>query len=270
MRRVARLLALALSVLLGLAIAAAAQDSATQDKPPSPIQPAREISLALSEDQVSELDAWITAMEKWQRYQARWNNRPARDGFGRIAQRRQLPDPPEWLSAHCDAAAAAHVYLDTQETTACRLLVDPHAPIQSVPNAIQKARLDAEKEPKHTSFLTRIHIDGLWTTASSNNRFYGIVGSHVSLVDVGRLQVFGPPGVLLLSVPDVNGDRRLTLGYTWGLSVRLADVALFGRSKDMTLFLNVSKVWTATGTESQGTGSGYDMMGFSIAPRKKR
>ena len=87
---------------------------------------------------------------------------------------------------------------------------------------------------------------------------------------MGRLQVFGPPGVLLLSVPDVNGDRRLTLGYTWGLSVRLTDVALFGRSKDMTLFLNVSKVWTATGADSQGTGSGYDMMGFSIAPRKKR
>jgi len=123
---------------------------------------------------------------------------------------------------------------------------------------------------KHTSFLTRVHIDGLWTTASSNNRFYGLVGSHVSLVDVGRLQVFGPPGVLLLSVPDASGSRRITLGYTWGLSVRLADVRIFGPTRDMTLFLNVSKVWIATGSEGQGTSRGYDMMGFSIAPRKKR
>jgi len=270
MRRVARVLPLSCSLLLGIVTAAAGQTSAAQSPSQPSIEPVSEISIpSLSEDQISELNAWVTAMEKWQRYQAKWNNRPARDGLGRIAPRRPVPDPPEWLPAHCDAAAAAHVGLDAHETTACRLLADPHAPIKSVPSPVQSARLDAEKGPKHSSFLTRIHIDGLWTTASSNNRFYGLVGSHVSLVDVGRLQVFGPPGVLLLSVPDVNGDRRLTLGYTWGLSVRLADVALFGRQKDMTLFLNVSKVWTATGADSQGTGSGYDMMGFSIAPRKR-
>jgi hypothetical protein len=270
MRRVARVVALACSVLLGITFVVAAQEVSGQSAPQTFPDRAREISIALSEDQISELTAWLTAMEKWQRYQARWNNRPARDGLGRIAPRRQVPDHPEWLPAHCKAAAEAHLRLATDEETACRLLEDPLAPIASVPTAAQRARLEAEKGPKHTSFLTRIHIDGLWTTASSNNRFYGIVGSHVTLVDVGRLQVFGPPGVLLLSVPDVNGDRRMTLGYTWGLSVRLTDVRLFSGTKDMTLFLNLSKVWTASGGNRNGTGSGYDMMGLSIAPRKKR
>jgi hypothetical protein len=115
-----------------------------------------------------------------------------------------------------------------------------------------------------------VHLDGLWTTAASQNRFYGIVGSHVSLVDVGRLQVFGPPGVMVLSVPDVNGSRRITVGYTWGLSVRLGDVRIFGPTKDKTLFLNVSKVWLTGNVTSEETTGGYQMMGLSIAPRRKR
>jgi hypothetical protein len=270
MRRIARVVALVCSALLWTTFLASAQEVSEQNAPQTSPDRVREISVALSEDQISELTAWLTAMEKWQRYQAKWNNRPARDGLGRIAPRRQVPDPPEWLTAHCDAAAAARVHLGTDESTACRLLEDPRAAVTSVPTPIQKARLEAEKGPKHTSFLTRVHIDGLWTTASSNNRFYGIVGSHVTLVDVGRLQVFGPPGVLLLSVPDVNGDRRITVGYTWGLSVRLTDIRLFSGTKDMTLFLNLSKVWTASSAERNGTSSGYDMVGFSIAPRKKR
>jgi hypothetical protein len=81
--------------------------------------------------------------------------------------------------------------------------------------------------------------------------------------------VFGPPGILLLSVPDYAGSRRVTLGYTWGLSVRLADVRLFRPAKDVTVFLNVSKVWMANGGDERTPG-GYNMMGFSIASRKKR
>jgi hypothetical protein len=269
MRRVARFVALVCSVLLWTTFVAA-QEVSGQIVPQTPSDDPRDISVVLSDDQISELTAWLTAMEKWQRYQAKWGNRPARDHLGRIAPRRPVPDPPEWLPAHCEAVAAAHLRPSAEETTACRLVDDPHAPVTAVPTAVQKARQEAEAGPKHTSFLTRVHIDGLWTTASNNNRFYGIVGSHVTLVDVGRLQVFGPPGVLLLSVPDVNGDRRITLGYTWGISVRLTDVRLFGGTKDMTLFLNVSKVWTATGADSHGSGTGYDMMGLSLAPRKKR
>jgi hypothetical protein len=269
MRRVARVLALCSSVLFSVAIAAAGQAVAPQQPHPFP-DSAGDISFALSKDQDQELTSWLEAMKKWQRYQARWNNRPARDGLGRIASRKPVPDPPQWLGAYCERAAEAHVDLEPDETIACRLVVDPRASFDAVPGALQTARADEELPPRHTSFLTRVHIDGLWTTASSNNRFYGLVGSHVSLVDVGRLQVFGPPGVLLVSLPDADGSRRITLGYTWGLSVRLSDVRLFGPTRDMTLFLNVSKVWIAGSSGAQGTSRGYDMMGLSIAPRKKR
>ena len=177
--------------------------------------------------------------------------------------------PRRGSERYCTRAAAAHVLeLDPRTKVACLLLEDPRTAIAAVPTPAQAARLDAEKS-KHSSFMTRVHLDGLWTSASSGTRLYGLVGSHISLVDVGRLQVFGPPGVLLLSVPDYAGSRRVTLGYTWGLSVRLADVRLLGPAKDMTLFLNVSKVWMADGADER-TAGGYKMMGLSIASRKKR
>jgi hypothetical protein len=265
-----RLLALSCSLLFGAATAAAAQSSPPPDSPP-PLTDAADSFVPLSADQDRELTTWLTEMEKWQRYDAKWSNRPARDGLGRIVKRQQRPEVPAWLDAHCAAARAARVLeLEARTKTACRLLDDPRAAIDTVPTPAQAARLDAEKPPKYSSFLTRVHLDGLWTTASTGGRFYGLIGSHVSLVDVGRLQVFGPPGVLLLSVPDTDGSRRITLGYTWGLSLRLTDVRVFGPTKDMTLFLNLSKVWVASGGENHGSSRGYDIMGFSIAPRKKR
>lgn len=257
MPRPAGLLALTCALLIGISVTAAAQDVGDLDAS----------GLALSPAQDRELAKWLKAMEKWQRYDARWFNRPARDRLGRVTARQPPPDPPEWLGAHC--AAAGVLDADGRTTTACRLFEDPRAPMGSVPAHVQAARLAAEEGPKHSSFLTRVHIDGLWTTTSTNGRFYGIIGSHVSLVDVGRLQVFGPPGVLLLSVPNGEGSRRLTLGYTWGLSIRLTNVRVFG-SKKMTLFVNVSKVWTASGADNAGTSRGYDIVGLSLAPSKNR
>jgi hypothetical protein len=106
------------------------------------------------------------------------------------------------------------------------------------------------------TFLSRIHLDGLWTTTSTDARFYGLVGSHISLVDVGRVQFFGPPGVIVLSIPDGHGSRQIRMGYTWGMSVRLVDVRLFAPSKNLTLFLSMTKVWIVGGTYDRRLRSG--------------
>ena len=255
---------LTLSCLVLLEISAAATSQQLPDPPPP-----TDTSLVLLQEQNRELGVWLSAMEKWQRYDIKYSNRPAHDAMGSIARHRPPPDAPAWLGAYCTGATAAHVLeLDPRTKVACLLLEDPRTPIAAVPTPAQAARLDAEKS-KHSSFMTRVHLDGLWTSASSGTRLYGLVGSHISLVDVGRLQVFGPPGVLLVTVPNENGGRRVTLGYTWGLSVRLADARLFGPAKDVTVFLNVSKVWMANGGDARTPG-GYNMMGFSIASRKKR
>ena len=264
--RCARLLAASCPLLLGIVTAASAQSVQLLDPSTPSSLPAL---VALSREQSRDLDRWLAAVEEWQRYDTKWHNRVVRDARGRVVARRPPPAPPDWLAAHCASAAAAGVVdVDARTAMACRLLADPRSPLESVPAVVQAARLDAEKPSKHSSFLTRVHLDGLWSTASTERRYYGIVGSHVSLVDVGRLQIFGPPGVLLLSVPDGGEDRRITLGYTWGVSLRLMDVRLFGPTENMTLFLNVSKVWV--NASSGGRREAFDIAGFSLAPRKKR
>jgi hypothetical protein len=262
-----RVLALFCSVLLGLATAAAARQLGPPDAPPAPTT--FEI-VPLIPEQETELTAWLTTLKKWQQYDEKWRNRPARDGWGRIEERRPSPTAPDWLGPYCASVTAAGLMgLEERIEIACRVLADPRASFAAVPPPVS-ARLSAEKPPSHSSFLTRMHLDGMWSTTSTNGRIYGIVGTHLSLVDIGRIQVFGPPGLMLLSVPDGHGGRRAEFGYTWGLSIRLGDVRLGGPTKNMTVFLNISKVFLGSTETTAGDSRGYDIVGFSIAPRKKK
>jgi hypothetical protein len=250
--------------------------SAVAQQPPllpsSPVVIPASRPLQLSDDQQRELAQWIDDMSKWLRAEKRWPNQPAHDAYGRIVLRKPQPEPPQWLQPICagrdEASLAA---LPERVARGCRLLsglsVDPEA--AAIQQQTQTARADKEKVTK-TSFLSRVHLDGLWTTTSSDVRFYGLVGSHISLVDVGRVQFFGPPGVLLLSVPDGSGSRQIRVGYTWGMSVRLTDIRIFGAHKNATLFLSVTKCWTVGSNLDRFGSGGFDIAGLSIAPRKNR
>jgi hypothetical protein len=247
------------TMLLAAATGAAAQASPQQPPQRAEVDPDTPVLLP---EQDRELAAWLTAMDEWRQFDAKWTNRVARDKLGRVAARPPVPEAPAWLPAYCiDASRAGVLDLQAHTRMACRLLADPRAAVGSVPAHVKAARDDAERPAPYSKFLTRIHLDGLWTTMN-NGRSYGIVGSHMSLVDVGRVQVFGPPGVLVMTVPQADGSRRIELGYTWGVSIRLSDVRLFG-SKDMSLFMNVTKVWVS------GGGS-HDIVGLSLARRARR
>ena len=242
----------------------------------SSILPSRPLNLSpppdrLTADQARELDAWLHEMEKWQKMDKRWHNEPAHDPFGRIIKRTARPDQPVWLDDRCRALQADTVAaLGGSLGRACRLLAqldaDPSA--DAIRAATTTQRKDSEALVKG-SFLTRVHIDGLWTTTSTDVRFYGLVGSHISLVDIGRVQFFGPPGVIVLSMPGPRG-REIRAGYTWGMSVRLRDIRLFSPTRNMTLFLTMSKVWVTGGTFDRLAPGGFDIAGFSLAPRKAR
>lgn len=251
-------------LVIGAAAGAAAQ-------PPLPAVSAVPVFVGpLSADQDRELDGWLAEMELWKQFELKYRNRPARDSIGRIVARPARPAVPVWLNPYCAAAKAAGV-ADLQERTerACRLAADPWGGADPAWLQAQAARDDAETPDEHSSFLTRLHVDGLGVTTSSGTRVYGLVGTHMTLVDVGRVQIFGPPGVMLLSLPDTGGRRRLTLGYTWGLSVRLADVRLLTPERRMTLFLTMSKVWVNSGSHHLDAG-GLQIVSFSLAPRKRK
>lgn len=261
-----RTLAIFCSAILGFATAAGARQLPT----PAPDAPGTFEITPLTPEQETELTTWLTALKKWQAYDEKWRNRPARDAWGRIAERRPSPPPPGWLEPYCGALDAAGLTgFEERTEIACRVLADPRASFAAVPPPLN-ARLSAEKPPRHSSFFTRLHLDGMWSTTSTNGRLYGIVGTHMSLVDIGRIQVFGPPGLMLLTVPDGTGGRRIELGYTWGLSIRLGDVRINAPTKNMTVFLNISKVFLGSMETRAGESRGYDIVGFSIAPRKKR
>ena len=249
------------SLLFGLATSAAAQQPSPVSGPP-PAATTFEIA-ALTPEQDGQLAAWLTGMAKWQQYDEKWRNRPVHDYWERIVERKPPPSPPDWLPPQCQSIAAAEMTgFDARVDYACRLVDDARAlPDRSTFSAPPDV-------PRHSSFLTRIHIDSLWTTTQDGSRFYGIIGTHISLVDMGRVQVFGPPGILLLTVPDGYGGRRVTLGYTWGVSLRLADVKVGAKSKNFTLFLNVTKLFVGGGAVGvQGT-QGYNLVGLSLAPLK--
>jgi hypothetical protein len=269
MRRLLRV-ALAVGCLLLTCRPAAAQQPPVLPSYPVAIPDNR--PLQLSEAQQRELAHWIDEMSKWQRVEKRWPNQPAHDAYGRIVVRRPQPEAPVWLEPICAGHNEASLpSLPDQVVRACRLLaglsVDPE--VEALQQQTANARANKERLIKG-SFLSRVHLDGLWSTTSSDVRFYGLVGSHISLVDVGRVQFFGPPGVLLLSVPDGRGSRQIRVGYTWGMSVRLADVRLFGARKNATLFLSVTMCWTVGRIFDRLGSGGFDIAGLSLAPRKNR
>jgi hypothetical protein len=270
MRRVLACAPLACAILLAAASVHAQTQAPLPSRPivlpPSPAE--------LSPAESRELDRWLDEMHEWQRFDKRWHNQAAHDPFGRVFTRVERPETPSWLTDRCAALTPSFVaQLQGPLGDACRLLtdlaVDPAA--EALRTTTETRRADKEKLHKGTLW-TRLHIDGLWTTTSTDARLYGIVGSHISLVDVGRVQFFGPPGVIVLSVPDGRGSRELKMGYTWGMSVRLGDVRLFAPSKNFTLFLTMTKVWIVGGgayDRLNPSMNGFDIAGFSLAPKGK-
>ena len=267
-----RVRSIAASSCLLLLCAAAAAAQAPPPLPSTRILFSAAPPVELTADQARELSAWLSAMQKWQRFEKKWPNETAHDPFGRIVERPPRPGAPAWLDGYCVVLGAGPVAgLQSDAGRACRLQAGFNVDLEAetMRATTQAVRADRETLTKNT-FLSRVHLDGLWTTTSTDARFYGLVGSHISLVDVGRVQFFGPPGVIVLSIPDGFGSRQIRMGYTWGMSVRLMDVRLFAPTKNLTLFLSMTKVWIVGGRYDSLQAGGFDLAGFSLAPRKKR
>ena len=120
------------------------------------------------------------------------------------------------------------------------------------------ARRILKEQSKRTSFLKWIHADGLWMPAQSGGGTYGLIGMHIAMVQMGRVYVFGPPGIMLV-MQETSRGRMFRPGFTWGVSYRLTDVWLPGKTEPVELFLNMTRCWT-TGSYSNG----ISMVGFSL------
>jgi hypothetical protein len=114
----------------------------------------------------------------------------------------------------------------------------------------------------YARFLTRLTVDALWTPGQIDAGMYGLIGMHIAIAKVGRLYVFGPPGVLLV-VENTPRGRLLRPGFTWGISYSLTDVRMPGTRRETQLYLTLGRCWV-TGSYSNG----LNMVGLSLTWKK--
>jgi hypothetical protein len=133
-------------------------------------------------------------------------------------------------------------------------------------DAQAKRRKEAtEKEkPKKSSFLRNLLFDAAWVPTSGGGQ-YGLVGTHLDVASIGRIHVFGPPGVLLM-MDKSSGEWRVKPALTWGVSIFLTDFEFPGMDgRQAQLFFNLTKAWSAGDVRA-----GRDLAGLSIAWKKPK
>ena len=90
----------------------------------------------------------------------------------------------------------------------------------------------------------------------------GLVGVHLAVARVGRIHIYGPPGVMVLRQQTRLG-WQLRPALTWGMSIFLTDMRVPGTSRTAQLFGNLTKCWT------QGDQrTGMSMAGLSLTWKK--
>jgi len=126
---------------------------------------------------------------------------------------------------------------------------------------VVQERLEKEK-PSHTSFLRWLHLDAMWMPTTFDGSIVGLVGSHMTVANIDRLNFFGPPGVILL-MQSVGGEKKILPALTWGFSVYLTDLKMPGEHHKAQMYLNLTKVW-----ETGNQNNGMDMAGISMTWKK--
>ena len=146
--------------------------------------------------------------------------------------------------------------------TACEYLKDSEEGYQVLLDRRKASQAQTQKEKtSHTLFHVRMHIDAMYTATSTGTSTYGLVGMHFTFAELGRIQFFIPPGVMLYEVPKERGGHRLVPATTAGVSIRLFETDFFGRP--VNLHLNFAKAWVS-GAVMPST----DVVGLSFTFKK--
>jgi hypothetical protein len=190
-------------------------------------------AVALSPQRIQEVEAWTREFDEWQAWAARWLNRRQPGLWSFAQERNKRPDPPVWLEDVCELLGD-----DEQLARPCELLaIWRDDPITARNRHIAAAALLQSEAPKKTSWWHHAHLDAMWSTTQSNITAFGLVGAHVTMEVDGRFQVFVAPGIMLVSVPGVAGNREVLPATDWGISYRLFNA---GQS---TVHFNLVHAW---------------------------
>jgi hypothetical protein len=217
--------------------------------------------------QEQEAEKWVGKYREWSR---KYEGRVRTD----VKKRKPSPLMPAWLPAVCAAEGVPAGPI----TEACKLIeeiqsTDPIA--LGISRSITAARTKGE-ERKRTSFFELLHIDAAWTRSETHNKsqsIFGIVGMHLAIPVPGarRLQIYIPPGVLAMNLPDSSGGRNINVGTSMGVSFRLFDFRLV--NQNMVAHANLARVWTVMETRAGSSAlalnrRSVDMGGLSFSFKK--
>lgn len=190
-------------------------------------------AVAVTDERLRELDAWMRDYAAWQKWADRWLNHRQPGKLVPVADRREKPDPPAWLGDACDLLGG-----DQEFAAACAMLDSwKDNPVDLKTRRTAAAATAQSEAPTKTLWWQRIHLDGLWTSAQSNVSAFALFGSHLTIEVEGRLQIFAVPGILLVSVPGMRGNRELLPATDWGITYRFFNV---GRH---TVHFNLVQAW---------------------------
>jgi hypothetical protein len=143
---------------------------------------------------------------------------------------------------------------------------EAQTPSLEVPDPIARADQSPQDQEQgddpYAKFLKWVKVDAAWMPGQLDAGFYGIIGMHVAVAKVGRLYIFGPPGVMLV-VQDTAEGRMLRPGFTWGFSYALTEVRIPSTRRNAQLYLTLGRCWV-TGSYSNG----LNMVGLSVTWKK--
>ena len=249
--------------LLGASHAQAQDASAV---PASPVQIIQELDIQLESGQRHDVTRWMEDVRDYASWYDRYRNRISRNIFGFVGDRRRMPPVLAWLPAKCDALAdfvppPAGVLAD-----ACRLLSVYRSNFTLDPGAQQAllAQKQHEQDP-HASFWKHVHLDAGWGSLDYRTQTYGLVGVHVTLPEIAkRVQIYLPPGFLLLSVPDGHGGRQFEPAATVGVSIKMFGFE-FPQHRFGTAYFNVAKAYVVNSGAAMSANAAVDLVGLSFA-----
>jgi hypothetical protein len=176
--------------------------------------------VVLSPERVREADEWTRAFTAWQEWAEQWMGRRQPGRWAYAVDRMQEPDPPAWLEDACTLLSA-----ERELSTACNLLASWRLePWEARSRKVAAAAVAQQEAPTKSTWWRHLHLDGLSSTTQSNISAVGLFGAHFTIDVAGRLQLFAAPGILVVSVPNLRGERDLWPATDFGFSYRLFDL----------------------------------------------
>jgi hypothetical protein len=251
------------AVLIMLALLGAAQAQA-QDA--TDVRIIRESDIQLSPVQQEELKKWTSDVLKYRDWHDRYRNRIARNANGIITNRRERPPVLEWLPAKCDILADFVPRPTGELSQGCNLLsyYESNFTVDPMQQQLLQAQKQNEEDP-HSSFWKHVHLDAGWSSMDYRMHTYGLVGVHMTLPELAkRVQVFLPPGFMLVSLPDGRGGREFQPAATIGVSIKLFRFD-FPQKRAGTAYFNLAKAYVINRVGPESSKPQVDLVGLSFS-----